>query len=310
MAIETANYISELNQSNPNGTTDYVSEGDDHIKLIKTTLKNSFPNIDGTVDFSTDELNDLRDNLTHSGTTFNAHSNGITGVIAKDSNSAVEPRSYNDTRYLRVGEIQTADIRLANDKAITAQSLSSVEVDLLSLTATDEVTIGMGNRVVNLQTTFNKIKLGGTYLYDVIYPIGSLYENYSVATNPFTLFGFGTWTSLGAGRVVIGVGTTTDTAGESKTFAAAATGGEFNHVLTEAEGPVHKHVGNTYLPTDITGTPALFYGYVQDSASQSDAYSVIVNSTTAHLDTENAGSGTKHNNIQPYVTVYRWVRTA
>ena len=46
------------------------------------------------------------------------------------------------------------------------------------------------------------------------YPVGSIYLNASVATNPATLFGFGTWTAFGAGRVLLGAGTTnTVTAG-------------------------------------------------------------------------------------------------
>ena len=42
MALESANFISELQKSDPKGT-DLVSEGDDHLRLIKKTLQNSFP---------------------------------------------------------------------------------------------------------------------------------------------------------------------------------------------------------------------------------------------------------------------------
>lgn len=308
MAIETASYINELNQSNPNGATDYVSEGDDHLKLIKTTLKNSFPNIGGTVDFSDVELNDLRDNLTHSGTTFNAQSNGIIGVVAKDNNTAVEPRSYNDTRYLRVGEIQTSDVRLANNIAITAQSLSAVEVDLISLTATDQINIGMGNRVTDLNTTFNKLKLNGVYLYDILYPIGTIYENASNSANPFTYFGFGTWVAFGQGRVTVGVGTGTDSNSEAKTFAASESDGEYNHTLITGEMPTHTHTHTSYMPTDLSSTPAIYYGYLQGSSSP---VTPTVNFTTAGgLTTNSTGGNLKHNNIQPYTTVYRWKRTA
>ena len=36
------------------------------------------------------------------------------------------------------------------------------------------------------------------------YPIGSIYMNAGVATNPATLLGFGTWAAFGAGRVIVG----------------------------------------------------------------------------------------------------------
>lgn len=48
MTIETATYISDLNASNP-GASDLKAEGDDHIRLTKTTLKNTFPNVAGAV---------------------------------------------------------------------------------------------------------------------------------------------------------------------------------------------------------------------------------------------------------------------
>lgn len=44
MALEAGTYISDLNQSNPVGATDPKSQGDDHIRLIKTVLKNTLPN--------------------------------------------------------------------------------------------------------------------------------------------------------------------------------------------------------------------------------------------------------------------------
>lgn len=42
MTVEAATYIAQLNPNNPAGT-DFVSEGDDHITLIKQVLQNQFP---------------------------------------------------------------------------------------------------------------------------------------------------------------------------------------------------------------------------------------------------------------------------
>ena len=44
MALESATYISGLVTTNPTGS-DSISQGDDHLRLIKTVLKNSLPNI-------------------------------------------------------------------------------------------------------------------------------------------------------------------------------------------------------------------------------------------------------------------------
>ena len=43
MGLEAATYISELNTSNPVGATDPKSQGDNHIRLIKSTLQSTFP---------------------------------------------------------------------------------------------------------------------------------------------------------------------------------------------------------------------------------------------------------------------------
>lgn len=56
MALETGTYISDLVVTNPPGT-DLKSQGDDHLRLIKSTIKNTFPNITGAVTPTHTELN-------------------------------------------------------------------------------------------------------------------------------------------------------------------------------------------------------------------------------------------------------------
>tara|TARA_Y100000296_G_C5159888_1_gene251209 strand:- start:38 stop:745 length:708 start_codon:yes stop_codon:yes gene_type:complete len=48
MALESATYISGLVDTNPSGS-DSISQGDDHLRLIKDVLKNSFPDVDQVV---------------------------------------------------------------------------------------------------------------------------------------------------------------------------------------------------------------------------------------------------------------------
>jgi hypothetical protein len=56
MPLESATYVSGLNSSNP-VAGDGVSAGDDHIRLVKLTLVNSFPAVAGAVTASHTELN-------------------------------------------------------------------------------------------------------------------------------------------------------------------------------------------------------------------------------------------------------------
>ncbi len=56
MTIETATFVDDLNPALPAGTDDR-SEGDNHIRLVKAVLQNTFPNITGAVTVSHTELN-------------------------------------------------------------------------------------------------------------------------------------------------------------------------------------------------------------------------------------------------------------
>lgn len=60
MALETATYIHQLEVANP-ASTDQVRQADDHLRLIKSALKNTFPNINGAVTATDEDLNNLFD---------------------------------------------------------------------------------------------------------------------------------------------------------------------------------------------------------------------------------------------------------
>jgi hypothetical protein len=67
MGLEAAQYIPELVDTNPIGATDPVSQGDDHLRLIKLCLQNSFSGFVGTtgtpksVTLTEDQINVLID---------------------------------------------------------------------------------------------------------------------------------------------------------------------------------------------------------------------------------------------------------
>src|SRR5574340_1042978 len=56
MTLETATYISDLVATNP-ASGDPKSQGDDHLRLLKSTVKATFPNISGAVTPTHTELN-------------------------------------------------------------------------------------------------------------------------------------------------------------------------------------------------------------------------------------------------------------
>ena len=120
------------------------------------------------------------------------------------------------------------------------------------------------------------------------YPVGSVYTAV-VSTDPSTLFGFGTWSAFGSGRCLVGVDT-----GQTEFDTVEETGGEKTHTLTIAEMPAHDH--------DI---------YAGNSGSGSPSLAIAGSNTTPSADyISDRGGGNAHNNLQPYITVYFWKRTA
>jgi hypothetical protein len=69
MGLESGTYIDSLNSSNP-AAGDAVNEGDDHLRLIKSTVKATFPNVSGAVTATHTELN-LIDGVTATTTELN-----------------------------------------------------------------------------------------------------------------------------------------------------------------------------------------------------------------------------------------------
>lgn len=135
-------------------------------------------------------------------------------------------------------------------------------------------------------------------LYDIIYPIGCLYTSY-VNQNPHDLYGIGTWTRIN-GRVIVGVSES-----ESEFSSAGKTGGEKTHVLSANEMPKHGHTDSV----DIKNANAEAKGYgLTSTAAFKDR--VIINNSGRATNTGSAGGGASHNNLQPYMALYMWRRTA
>lgn len=84
MGLEAATYIHQLDPNNPVGGSDPKSQGDDHFHLLKETLQNTFPNIEGEVTASHSELNIL-DGVTATAAELNKM-DGFTGSTADLNN--------------------------------------------------------------------------------------------------------------------------------------------------------------------------------------------------------------------------------
>lgn len=137
----------------------------------------------------------------------------------------------------------------------------------------------------------------------LLYPVGSLYYNSSVTTNPATLLGFGTWTAFGAGRVPVGynASNTLFDALEETGGSADAITVSHTHTVTD---PTHAHTqGGTALNISSGN-------YVQIGNSSQIVYGGTSTSTASTgISIDSAGSSGTNANYQPYITVAIWKRT-
>jgi hypothetical protein len=160
---------------------------------------------------------------------------------------------------------------------------------------------GSGNETqITKAGKLNTVELDATLaswagIMALIYPVGSVYTNATDSTNRGTLLGFGTWAAVGEGRVLVGK------AGSGTFATAGGTGGAETTTLTAAQSglPAHLHK----MKAGSGGVNNGVYNY----ASSNDT---LVSSDVASDNVAAANASEAHTNLQPFLVVYLWVRTA
>jgi hypothetical protein len=197
----------------------------------------------------------------------------------------------------------------------------ATKADLASPTFTGTPALPTGTTAVTQTSTDDSTKLATTaFVQDVadavknaLYPVGSIYTNSSVSTNPGTLLGFGTWTAFGAGRVMVGFNASDssfDTAEETGGSKDAVTVSHSHTATTTVTDPGHVHsTALYYRPSSASGGAQ---NYAQNTTGFGGQISTNSNTTgiTAATSISTEGSSGTNANLQPYITVYMWKRTA
>jgi hypothetical protein len=226
-----------------------------------------------------------------------------TNFATKDSLS-----SGNALKILKGTEIDTEFNNIATAIATKSDLTSPTFTGSPVLpTGTTGVTQSAGNNSTALATTaFVQAAL------NALYPVGSIYMNSSVTTNPATLLGFGTWAAFGAGRVPVGYN-----ASNSLFDALEETGGSADALL-----PSHTHsatfsgnalsahshtMGGGYSPG---GGGGIGGGDLNSSSSAASTSSVSGGTPSGSVSVSTEGSSATNANYQPYITVAMWKRTA
>lgn len=125
---------------------------------------------------------------------------------------------------------------------------------------------------------------------DKIYHVGRIIETIDEEFDPNTIIGH--WELFGKGRVTICVDKDNPKMNE-----AGMTLGEEKVTLTINEMPQHSH--KQYVTARTNPTTGVRVDHNEDGAS--GAFEQGIN-------TGNTGNGQPHNNMQPSITVYRWIR--
>lgn len=166
-----------------------------------------------------------------------------------------------------------------------------------------------GTNTTQIATTaFVSTAVAAISLSDV-YPIGSIYINAGVTTNPATLLGFGTWVAFGAGKVLVGQDT-----GDASFNTLEETGGSKDAVVVS-----HTHTGSTNTTgehshtVDIVRINGNLTNNILNTVQDSAVTSTSTNTAGSHNHTvtiNSTGSSGTNANLQPYVVVKMWKRTA
>tara|TARA_B110000902_G_scaffold165961_1_gene189469 strand:+ start:15 stop:1016 length:1002 start_codon:yes stop_codon:yes gene_type:complete len=328
-ANTSSTYINGLVGTNPT-TADPLSEGDNHLRLIKDVLKRTFPSVTGAVTVSNNQINN---GIADTSTATNVATPSTLVKRDASGNFSATVITSNFIGNL-IGDMQ-GDIYASNGinrilnngtdgtDAIftgTATKAAAIEVDGVSADVEHRMVFGEDNDGINAP--------------EYLYKDSAANFTYNPSTNALTAGSFvgavalsnvtGLQSALDAKTTLLAVWpigsiyTSVTSANPSTLFggnweafgagrvligldsadtdfdAVEETGGAKTHTLTTAEMPSHTHTFTAFQT--ISGS---------NNRTGGGALSASASSTTA-----STGGGGAHNNVQPYIVVYMFKRIA
>ena len=120
-------------------------------------------------------------------------------------------------------------------------------------------------------------------LFDLIYPVGSIYYTNNANFSPNVSFN-GTWEQI-KDVFLLAAG---------NTYVGGTSGGEATHTLTINEMPSHDHAAH----------------YGDTAGGDGSGYRFSNTNGKNRIMIENEGGGQAHNNMPPYIVVYVWKRVS
>jgi len=280
MALENGTYVNSLVSSNP-ASTDGLAQADDHLRLIKSTIKNTFPNLTGAVTATQAQLNATLPsaNVTYlaalvatgvTSTEFD-YLDGVTSSIQTQLNTA------------NAGNVPSSDVTYL--AALSATNVSSTQYGYLSSTSS------------NIQTQITSATGATTTLAGRVTTL----ENASGGGG-----GGGDITAVAVGSGLTGGGTTgAVTVSHSDTSSQATVSNSGTAVIQSVTLDTFGHVTGLTSATIASNTPSTTLGAV-------GTYAMLYDTTAAQLSAGNtrAGSALRYANAISDVNETSWYGAA
>ena len=305
MPLETGTYINSLVATNP-AATDALSVSDDHLRLIKSTIKNTFPNITNAITATHGELN-IMDNASAAVATtlvdadrmvINDDDVGMKQVALPDLRTYLTSNLAITSAMITDGTISTADI--GDGQITTAKLASSVTLIPAGVVSAFAGTAAPTGYLLCYGQTINRSQYA-----DLFAAIGTTYGAGDGSTTfvvpdlrGLVIAGLDNMGGTSANRLLGVVGSVD---GDN----LGATGGNETHTLTTAEMPAHSHTGvvqqrEDFNPTTgaTTQTP-LGFGDTRGGGRAS----------ASPLTIDNTGGGGAHPNVQPTMILNYIIKT-
>jgi microcystin-dependent protein len=319
MPLETGTFISDLVPTNP-VHTDQMNQEDGHVRLVKASLKNTFPNITGAINSSQTQIDAAVAATTGTAALLMNPSGGV--EVAGDTTTKIYSPG---TGQLTIATEGHDALKVRNDQSVEMMGNATVDGNL---NIQGSLTVGGGGAFPGA------IPVGGTMVWWSDTLPSASYGTYAwcnggtfLRTQPlFGVIGTSQGTGDGAttanlpdlreavpvGKSTMGATTARGLITQFTTSAISTLGslfGEAMHLLGIGEMPAHDHTlhdpghAHNYTFTGLGGGASI----TNNGSTENLSFSTqATSSATTGITIDPIGGGASHNNVQPS-TVCNWI---
>jgi len=234
--------------------------------------------------------------------------NGAKVMVWSDGTNFNELQAANLTGTLAVANGGTGATSFTSGALLKGAGTAAVSAASAADIAGQIGTLPVANGGTGVTTAAAITSLVGNLLF----PVGAIYSSTS-STNPGTSLGFGTWTQFAAGRVLMGAG---------GAFSPGTTGGSndatlvsHTHTYSATTGAMsanstHSHTFTIKDRNFDSGVYAPLHAGGSNWSTGTTSTADISHTHSFSGTTDANGSSATNANLQPYIVVYMWQRTA